>query len=164
MKDFVKKIKQEDARIAFKKQKLAKARAAAMVSNPPATTPVIIISTQAETSAVRPETSGPPAVPRSTPVTISPLHPSLPPKPVIPSKTVTPQDNSKLTAPPMAPLITNSTPARVSTPVPPPVALADPEIAKYEEVILLLSTVNPGLNSFITEQTTMGLAGTSSCS
>lgn len=147
MKDFVKKIKQEDARIALKKQKLekmAKARAAVAVNTPS----VIIVSsnsTQAETPAVRTESSSvPPPVPRPMPVTVSPLHPSLPPKPGTPLKVATVQDSSKLVAPTpnsIAPLPTNPTPARVSTPVPPPLASVDPEVAKYEEVILLFATM-----------------------
>ena len=135
VKDFVKKIKQEDSRIAFKKQKLekmAKARAAAAASvNLSAVTPVIIVSsdsTQVETSGVRSEApSAPPGVPRSVPAAVSPLHPSLPPKPGAPSKAV---DHLKPTVPPAPAPTTNATPARVSTPVP----AVDIEIAKYEEV------------------------------
>lgn len=169
MKDFVKKIKQEDARITFKKQKqekMAKARAAAMASvNPPAP-PIIIVSSdsnQAETPTVRPEASS--ATARPTAVTVSPLHPSLPPKPGTPSKVVAAQDNLKPTVPASssaASLTTTAAPARVSTPVPPPVPPVDPEIAKYEEVIPLFDDDCMDSIYSLVEQTTVGLVGTSS--
>jgi hypothetical protein len=167
VKDFVKKIKQEDARITFKKQKqekMAKARAAAAMAsvNPP----IIIVSsdsTQAETPTVRTEASSTTA--RPTAVAVSPLHPSLPPKPGTPSKVVAAQDNLKPTIPASnsaASLTTTAAPPRVSTPVPPPVPPVDPEIAKYEEVIPLFDDDCKDSICSLVEQTTVGLVGTSS--
>jgi THO complex subunit 1 len=147
VKDFAKKIRQEDARIAFKRQKIAKARATAVTAmNPPSTTnntPAIVVSTaisgQPESHAARSEDpSSTFAMPRPAPgqITSPPsLHPSLPPKPGTPLKplqSVQPVQEPKNIMPPSnASQLAN---VRVSTPVPPAAAPVDPEIAKYEEV------------------------------
>ena len=150
MKDFVKKIKLEDSRIALKRQKLeriAKARGAtATQANLAHTiTPTIIVSgTQAESSAQRPELiTSPHAAPLPTLAgAASPLHPSLPPKPGAASKNL--QEPSKNAAPisPALPLA-STPPVRISTPVSQPVSVPeDPEIAKYEEVNIGCDTSN----------------------
>lgn len=144
MKDFVRKIKQEDARIALKRQKIAKARAAAVTAmNHPLT--ISNASTgQSESLAARPEDPSIAfAMPRPAPgqITSPPsLHPSLPPKPGTPlkiqePKSIVPSSNA-----------TQLANVRVSTPVPPAAALVDPEIARCEDVSIrigfLLALVN----------------------
>lgn len=156
MKDFVKKIKLEDSRIALKRQKLeriAKARVGATATQanlPHTVTPAIIVSgTQAEPSAQRPEVLlSPHAAPLPTLAgptlagPTSPLHPSLPPKPGAASKNLQePSKNAVPTsvAPPLAP----TPPVRISTPVSQHVsAPEDPEIAKYEEVSVGCDTLD----------------------
>ena len=155
MKDFVKKIKQEDARIEMRKKQLikqaeriaaARAKAAALKDGAaapglPATANTVQNSTSATTIAtagsqesLSPSKANPPS---STPV---PLHPSLPAKP---GTTPVPESAA-------------ASPARVSTPIPPPAASStstsapvtptpapepapivlppDDQLAKYEEV------------------------------
>ncbi|KAF9532095.1 THO complex subunit 1 transcription elongation factor-domain-containing protein [Crepidotus variabilis] len=137
VKDFVKKIKQEDARISLKRQrlqKMAKARAAAAAAtNNPVPAPATPESKLEHARSDAPGTLTAPS--RTVTGAASPLHPSLPPKPGTPSKPPsTSQDSSKIIAAnqPTA-LAAVPTPARVSTPVPPAPVVEDPEIAKYEE-------------------------------
>ncbi|KAJ3512273.1 hypothetical protein NLJ89_g3610 [Agrocybe chaxingu] len=140
VKDFVKKIKQEDARINMKRQKLermARARSANATSNPPA----IVVSSDSASTSKPPETSGPRpeanssglAAPR--PVLAagsSPLHPSLPPKPGTPSKPASSSQEPLKNSTPIPNVAPAASPVPASTPIPPH-ALVDPEIAKYEE-------------------------------
>ncbi|KDQ51135.1 hypothetical protein JAAARDRAFT_41403 [Jaapia argillacea MUCL 33604] len=134
VKDFVKKIKQEDARIEIRRKALAKtaerlaqARAkagAASKAASPAPSQPPAASSQPTTSDSQESTSTvstipasqpqPPSAPRSTISTVPatsppPLHPSLPPKP-----------NSALADVPTS----TSTPAPVPTPAPTPVVAA----------------------------------------
>lgn len=147
VKDFVKKIKLEDGKIALKKQRLekisalAKSRASEAVkatTAPPTASdnaPSKLESTPRTESAL-----GSLAAPRPvTSVGNSPIHPSLPPKPGSPSKfTSSPQEPLKnATASPRVADTVVPTPAiqpvtqPISAPAP---AIVDPEIAKYEEV------------------------------
>ncbi|KZT08810.1 UDP-glucose 4-epimerase [Laetiporus sulphureus 93-53] len=128
VKDFVKKVKQEDARIEVRKKQLtmaaermAKARAKAAAakeaaaSPAPASTPPV----SQEASSTQPSS----AVPSRVHTPSAPLHPSLPAKP----GTVPPSTTEILAPKPEA--------ARVSTPVPP----AAPESAHAlpsDEIIL----------------------------
>ncbi|KDR85576.1 hypothetical protein GALMADRAFT_218672 [Galerina marginata CBS 339.88] len=149
VKDFVKKIKQEDARINMRKQRLekmaqAKNRAAPAVTKNTALEPPPAIIVSSEISQVskpeaRPEpVSGNLAAPRPVPaVGSSPIHPSLPPKPGSPSKLANssqePARNATATpnnapAPTPGPTPAPATPAPVQAPMPP-----DEEIAKYDE-------------------------------
>ncbi|KAF8167499.1 THO complex subunit 1 transcription elongation factor-domain-containing protein [Crassisporium funariophilum] len=150
VKDFVKKIKLEDNRIALRRQRLermsamAKARAAALVvAEIPA--PSLVVTPDDNVAKIesppRPDSSANTlSTPRSvTGVGNSPLHPSLPPKPGSPSKPASSsQEPVKIAAP---------TPIVAPTPAPAPVAVVpatpvppaaptpvDDEIAKFEEV------------------------------
>ncbi|KAF4611518.1 hypothetical protein D9613_004115 [Agrocybe pediades] len=151
VKDFVKRIKQEDAKINLRKQRLeriAKSKAAAApapaktpVENP---TPAIVISSTETHAATQPDTThrseptpGTLAAPR--PVSgmgNSPIHPSLPPKPGSPSKPASSSQEpvkSATSSPSIAP-IPSPVPAPVAAQVPAPAPEpVDPEIAKYEE-------------------------------
>jgi THO complex subunit 1 len=141
VKDFVKKIKLEDARIDQRKKALARvseriiqARAkanAASTSSP--------IKEPRETALAAPEalkSEAPSTLSPSVPLSEarSPLHPSLPAKPgaaAIPSKSGSPQET-----PAPAPNLTSAPPAVVaaaSSPVP-PAPPADEQIARLEEV------------------------------
>lgn len=162
VKDFVKKIKQEDARIAMRKQRLEKmvalarnrAAAAAVSTNSASNTPVnappsILVSTEPseitksdESTHQRPETVSTAnlAAPRPVPaVGSSPIHPSLPPKPGSPAKFASSsQENVKaisISTPNAASAPSAPTPISTSTPIPTStLAAPDEEIAKYEEV------------------------------
>ncbi|CAA7268047.1 unnamed protein product [Cyclocybe aegerita] len=142
VKDFVKKIKQEDARINMKKQKLermARARTAAS-ANATSNLPAIVVSSESAPTS-KPETPGPRpeastsglAAPRPVPAAgSSPLHPSLPPKPGTPSKPASSSQEPPKNATPTPNIVPAASPAPVSTSIPPH-APVDPEIAKYEE-------------------------------
>ncbi|KIO06973.1 hypothetical protein M404DRAFT_137213 [Pisolithus tinctorius Marx 270] len=132
VKDFVKKIKQEDARIDMRKrtlartaERIAQARAKAAASNQPAAesatpAPVSQDAQPPITEANKPEMS---PHPPSTAVT-SPAHPSLPPKP---STTTVPSATPALPA----------TATATSTPVPAPAQVSAPpvdeQVQKFEE-------------------------------
>jgi hypothetical protein len=144
VKDFVKKIKQEDARIELRKRNLAKtaerlalaqakvaAAKAAVTAETKETVPSA--STSAETlSTPRPSVG-------SNPMS-SPLHPSLPPKPGSPVKPSLSQDTARNATPaPAVPVIAAPvpTPSPAPTPTPtlaPTIALPDEQISKFEEV------------------------------
>ncbi|KAF9486342.1 UDP-glucose 4-epimerase [Pholiota conissans] len=153
VKDFVKKIKLEDARISLRKKQLekiaiAKARQTAAAVQPPSnpTPPAIVVSSEAsavnkpETPSHRPETT-PGALVAPRPISgssASPLHPSLPPKPGSPSKAASSSQEPVRTAAPTptnAPIVTpvpTGTPAPISLSLPAPIPV-DAEILKYEE-------------------------------
>lgn len=132
VKDFVKKIKQEDARIDMRKrtlartaERIAQARAKAAASNQPAAesaapAPVSRDAQPSITEANKPEMS---PHPPSTAVA-SPAHPSLPPKP---STTTVPS------AAPALPATATATP----TPIPAPAQVSAPpvdeQVQKFEE-------------------------------
>ncbi|KAI6154052.1 THO complex subunit 1 transcription elongation factor-domain-containing protein [Pisolithus tinctorius] len=132
VKDFVKKIKQEDARIDMRKrtlartaERIAQARAKAAASNQPAAesatpAPVSQDAQPPITEANKPEMS---PHPPSTAVA-SPAHPSLPPKP---STTTVPSATPALPA----------TATATSTPVPAPAQVSAPpvdeQVQKFEE-------------------------------
>ncbi|KAL4067280.1 THO complex subunit 1 transcription elongation factor-domain-containing protein [Scleroderma yunnanense] len=132
VKDYVKKIKQEDARIDMRKKTLArtaeriaqaraKAAAAVTASNPPTAESTVAAPQSQEaptTEAIKSEAS-----PQSTPVVgtvASPVHPSLPPKPSPVLSTPKPETG---------PAGTSSAPAPVQESVPP----VDEQIQKFEE-------------------------------
>ncbi|KAF7792534.1 hypothetical protein EIP86_003575 [Pleurotus ostreatoroseus] len=148
IKDYVKKIKQEDARIDMRKKQLAKtaeriaqARAKAAASAAPSPAPT---STPAPAPAPTPGTPAPDGAPprpstQSTPAPGSaatpPLHPSLPAKPG--TVRAAPAQETPAPAPvPAAPTIVAPTPTPAVV-VPPPIvepALPpDDMISKYEE-------------------------------
>jgi hypothetical protein len=139
VKDFVKQIKQEDARIEQRKRNLARvARAKPKV---PSVTPTPPASEQQEKVLL---TQPKPTLPDSSlSVAETParpvLHPSLPPKPGSPAKP--PQDPKKdATLPVQTPVpVVPSIPAVVTTappsdPAPPAPIVIDGEITKHEEV------------------------------
>lgn len=150
VKDFVKKIKLEDGKIALKKQRLekisalAKARAsdaAKATTAPPTLTALDNAPSKPEGATLRIESAlGSLAAPRPvTSVGNSPIHPSLPPKPGSPSK-FTSSSQEPLKNATVSPRVADAvapTPAiqpvtqPISAPAP---AIVDPEIAKYEEV------------------------------
>jgi hypothetical protein len=161
VKDFVKKVKQEDARIEMRKKALARAaeRAAAArakLAVPKATIPDIVdkdvtmaspkpTSTEETIAAPRDVLDVRPSTPGTTRLTVTspPLHPSLPPKPGSPAK---PQSLSQdvrpstpaptptpAVPPPPPPAVVISPPATESTPIPAPV-IVDEQIAKLDEV------------------------------
>ncbi|KAH9486400.1 THO complex subunit 1 [Psilocybe cubensis] len=156
VKDFVKKIKQEDARISLRNQRLekmaalAKSRAASAANqaksatpNPP---PTIVVSAESstpvksETATTRAEPApGTLAAPRPiSAVSNSPIHPSLPPKPGSPSKLASSsQEPVKIvnSSPNVGPApLPVSTPVPAASPAPTPVPVpTDPEITKYED-------------------------------
>ncbi|KAF8913231.1 THO complex subunit 1 transcription elongation factor-domain-containing protein [Gymnopilus junonius] len=154
VKDFVKKIKQEDARIGMRKQRqekmalLARNRAAAAANasaasiapvNPP---PSIVVSTEpsevinSDELITRPEAvSINLAAPRPVPaVGSSPIHPSLPPKPGSPAKFASSSQESARAIGTSTTNVASVPPASTSTPVPTPAPIIlDEEIAKYEE-------------------------------
>ncbi|KAM6498573.1 THO complex subunit 1 transcription elongation factor domain containing protein [Amanita muscaria] len=138
VKDFVKKVKQEDARITMRKKTLAKtaeriaqARAkAAAAAVPEAANPNAISKAEGAAVAMMVDSSGPIST-HETAAPQPPIHPSLPARPS--SATATPVKH--LDAPVMppsgpAPSITIFTP----TPAPPPEPwISDEQIMKYEE-------------------------------
>lgn len=129
VKDFVKKIKLEDGKIALRKKRLEKmaANAKAKAAAPPP--PTIVVTP--DVSSVKVESRPDPTLRL---LSSSPLHPSLPPKPGSPSKLPSlPQEPPKIVptvptpAPAPPPAVPAATPAPVTTSV-------DDEIAKYEDV------------------------------
>ena len=147
VKDFVKKIKQEDARMDMRKRNLAraaeriaqakaKAAAAAKAEEEAATNKPLESSTPAPVDATLP-------VSRPINAPASPLHPSLPPKPgSSPSKLPLSQDvvmkdattvatPSIETAAPTPPPASSQAPLAPSEPTKPPV---DEQLLKLEEV------------------------------
>jgi hypothetical protein len=132
VKDFLKKIKQEDARIGMRQKHLAKlasaaearSAAAAAQTKVKAEAAAAMESTPQKDMAMEDSTS----IPASRPATAgSPIHPSLPAKPGSPAITETP------TAP--TPTPTPAPPA--ATPAPAP--STDDQIIKLEEVTSLHS-------------------------
>lgn len=151
VKDFVKKIKLEDSKIALKKQRLekisalAKARASeaakVTITLPPTLTASESAPSKLEGATPRTESVlGGLAAPRPvTSVGNSPIHPSLPPKPGSPSKfTSSSQEPLKNAA--ASPRVADTVaPTAATQPLTQPIsvpapAIVDPEIAKYEEV------------------------------
>ena len=128
VKDFVKKIKLEDGKIALRKKRLEKmaANAKAKAAAPPP--PTIVVTP--DVSSVKVESRPDPTLRL---LSSSPLHPSLPPKPGSPSKLPSLQEPPKIVptvptpAPAPPPAVPAATPAPVTTSV-------DDEIAKYEDV------------------------------
>ncbi len=150
VKDFVRKIKQEDARIEMRRkmlmkqaERIAQARAKAAALKEGTTGPGLPAAAN-----TAPASAAPPAVPSSTsassqdglkaPGTPTPLHPSLPAKPgttPVPgeSAAASPVRVSTPNPPPAAPA--TPTPAAVPAPEPIPIVLPpDEQIMKYEEV------------------------------
>lgn len=151
MKDFVKKIKQEDARIEMRKKTLAKnaeriaqarAKAAAAAAQASSATeaPALLqeVSTTTTTTTAEPSSAAPQS---AQPVAGSPLHPSLPPKPgtSVPARvagTEGPSNTPALAAPvPIPPAPATTTPAPSSTPAPAP--STDEQILKLEDVRIM---------------------------
>ena len=148
VKDFVKKIKQEDARMDMRKRNLAraaeriaqakaKAAAAAKVEEDAVTTKILELSTPVPADATLP-------VSRLINTPASPLHPSLPPKPgSSPSKSLPSQDvvmkDATTVATPLpsiemvaaTPPASSQAPPAHSEPTKPPV---DEQLLKLEEV------------------------------
>lgn len=166
MKDFVKKIKLEDARIDQRKKTLArtaerialakaKASAAAIAVPAPVPAPASPIkepATPKETNAPLPDAAKPDISMNLSPSTLlsggrSPLHPSLPAKPGLTSPLAKPTSAQEL--PPAKPAaVPSPAPTPVQAPVPSvpapvapspvPVALpADDQINRLEEVRLV---------------------------
>lgn len=169
VKDFVKKVKQEDARIDMRRKQLmknaerlaqARAKAAAAAIALQESTALQETPTAAPTSTPVTETKVEPPI---TSLSASPLHPSLPPKPgtapvklladagasspARPPSTVTPAPvSSAIAAPtpiptPVAVPASETTPAVVPPPAPP---LTDDQITRFEEVqnTIILSTMS----------------------
>lgn len=148
VKDFVKKIKLEDARISnrkkiIEKMALARMRQAAAKSVTPHLPQVPSATSKSDASTNPLETiAGALAAPRPiTSLGNSLLHPSLPPKPTSPSKLAS--SSQEPVKPDTAPATTSagvasapvSAPASTVVPVPAPVALPiDSEIIKCEDV------------------------------
>ncbi|KAL4250311.1 hypothetical protein ABKN59_003143 [Abortiporus biennis] len=140
VKDFVKKVKLEDARIDMRKKQLlktaeriAQARAKAAAASAPSPAPVPVPVTPQE-PVPAPVPTAPRSMPSSGPV---PLQHPLPAKPGTsppkPQPTLEPSPAPVVPTP--APVVTPSpAPAPVPIPVPPPVELPpDEQITKYEE-------------------------------
>ena len=159
MKDFVKKVKQEDARIELRKKALAKTAerisaariklaASKAAATPPSSDKEVSSSpkptlvpqdsnTPGGDALIRPSTPG-----LSRPVlSSSPLHPSLPPKPGSPAKLsssqepgrpITPVPVSAPAAPP--PIVVIAPPASTPAPESIPSVTVDDHIVKFEEV------------------------------
>ncbi|KAG6332420.1 hypothetical protein ID866_6671 [Astraeus odoratus] len=148
VKDFVKKVKQEDARIDMRKKALARtaermAQARAKAAAAAAAASSIPPSTDLLTSAPLSQESGPPtadaAKPEASPQPVvasvaSPMHPSLPPKPstaIPPSMPAAPETGATL-----VPSSTSTAAAGTPRPSPGPAAPAQPvdeQLQKYEE-------------------------------
>ncbi|KAF7436248.1 hypothetical protein PC9H_003077 [Pleurotus ostreatus] len=127
VKDFVKKIKQEDTRIEMRKKFLARTaerRSAMQKAASPAPPPVITV-TEKEDKA-----DGPPGAPS----TGSTLHPSLPAKPGS-TPAATPTTTSTAPAPAAPTPLPAPAPVQPSVPAPvqPAPVIVDEQIAKYEE-------------------------------
>ncbi|KAG1904509.1 THO complex subunit 1 transcription elongation factor-domain-containing protein [Suillus fuscotomentosus] len=158
VKDFVKKVKQEDARIDMRRKQLvknaerlaqARAKAAALQESSARQETPAPASTPAEPSKVELPAASFSALLSTPSISSSPLHPSLPPKPgSSPVKSFLEAGASSPARPPItlappsstiaAPTPTPSAAASVSeTPsisVPPPASsLTDDQIARYEE-------------------------------
>jgi THO complex subunit 1 len=136
VKDFVKKVKQEDARITMRKKTLAKtaeriaqARAKAAAAAVPEAANPNAISKAEGAVAMMVDSSGPIST-HETAAPQPPIHPSLPARPS--SATATPVKHLDAPAmPPSGPAPTIFTP----TPAPPPEPwISDEQIMKYEEV------------------------------
>lgn len=136
--DFVKRIKQEDQRIALRKTTLARQAERLAQSRPKAPAPVTLspapLVPPTTAQDIRPASPAPP--PRATSSTPAPLHPSLPAKPGTTPARPPPQESAP--APASAPV---SAPAPISAPVvplpqaaPEPTLPPDPVITQYEEV------------------------------
>jgi len=124
VKDFVKKVKLEDNRIEMRKKSLARVAERQLAA-------------QEEKAQIESDSKETPAsVDAPAPIAIaaaaSALHPSLPPRPLT---TVQPTQAQSTTS-----SIPNSTSTQVSAPVVPvkKTEPLDPQIAKFEEVRLLL--------------------------
>lgn len=142
VKDFVKKVKQEDARIEMRKKQLVKtaeriAQARAKAAAAAAQTP----SPPKPTNTATPETPSTPRPISSTPTPT--LHHPLPAKPgTSPPKPPTPAQPEPIpvTAPVLPPVV-------AVTPAPEPVVLPpDDQIAKYEEVCFIHPSCDGGAN------------------
>jgi hypothetical protein len=159
VKDFVKKVKQEDARIEMRRKQLmknaerlaqAQAKAAALQESAARQETPALASTLAEPPKVEPPAASFSALLSTPSVSSSPLHPSLPPKPC--SSPVKPFLEAGASSPVRAPIAlappSSTIAARAPTPtpaavsvsetssvtVPPPVtSLTDDQIARYEE-------------------------------
>ncbi|KAF8559888.1 UDP-glucose 4-epimerase [Imleria badia] len=135
VKDFVKKIKQEDARIEMRKKTLAKNAeriAQARAKAAAAATDALTFSQEAESTKVEPPSAAPPS---AQAVAGSPIHPSLPPKPgtSVPARvpgTEAPAVATPTPAPPV-PLPPTTTSAPSSAPAPAP--STDEQILKLED-------------------------------
>ena len=164
VKDFVKKIKQEDARIEMRKKQLmkqaeriaaarAKAQAAAApkdgtAGTPAASTPPIPAGTMTPAlSASGSQDSLPPSKSSSQPALggSAPLHPSLPAKPGTtpapenaapsPVRVATPNPPPAAPSPTPTPAVASPVPPPAEQPAPAPIQLPpDDQIRKYEEV------------------------------
>lgn len=141
VKDFVKKIKQEDARIELRKRNLTKtaerlalAQARAAAAKAAVTTETKETVPSASTSA---ETLSAPRPLVGSNQTSSSLHPSLPPKPGSPVKPSLSQDTVRNATPaPAVPVIAIAAPVPAPSPAPTPAptaALPDEQISKFEE-------------------------------
>lgn len=165
VKDFVKKIKQEDARIELRKKTLtktaerlaqaqAKAAAAKAATLVPPTndnkepSPAASKDSPMDVSSTAPHSPRPVNGPASGSAS-SPLHPSLPPKPGSPIKPPSSSQESGKILPPTSPApgpapapapVVVVTPPSASMPsavgsVPVPAPITDKEIIKFEEVM-----------------------------
>ncbi|KIL00784.1 hypothetical protein PAXRUDRAFT_29517 [Paxillus rubicundulus Ve08.2h10] len=157
VKDFVKKVKQEEARIDIRKKTLARnaeriaqarakaaAAAAAAQASPSVEVTVTVTASQevsapvADPAKVEPASTAPQAVP---PATGSQLHPSLPPKPGSTAPTRAPgvegPSSTPVIAAPAALATVAAVPARTLTPAPAPsptpVLQTDEQILKFED-------------------------------
>ncbi|KAF8433465.1 UDP-glucose 4-epimerase [Boletus edulis BED1] len=137
VKDFVKKIKQEDARMEMRKKTLAKtaeriAQARAKVAAQATEGPTPSQEIAAEPAKVEPITAAPP------PVAGSPIHPSLPPKPGTSVPTRLPGTEAPSVAPavatpaPAPPAPATTTSAQSSAPALAP-SNTDEQILKLED-------------------------------
>lgn len=145
MKDFVKKIKQEDARIELRKKNLAKTAERLALAQAKAAAAKVAVTTEtketvpsASTSA---ETLSAPRPLVGSNQTSSPLHPSLPPKPGSPVKPSLSQDTARNATPAPAVAVIAAAPVPTPSPAPTPAptlaptaALPDEQILKFEEV------------------------------
>ncbi|KAG2136507.1 THO complex subunit 1 transcription elongation factor-domain-containing protein [Suillus bovinus] len=158
VKDFVKKVKQEDARIEMRRKQLAKnaerlaqarAKAAASQESTARQETPAPASAPTEPPKVEPPVASFPALLSAPSISSSPLHPSLPPKPgSSPVKSFLETGASSPARPPIT-LAPPSSTIAAPTPIPPAVAsvsetssvivpplassLTDDQIARYEE-------------------------------
>ena len=140
MKDFVKKIKQEDARIELRKKNLAKTAERLALAQAKAAAAKAAVTTETKetlpSASASAETLSAPRPLVGSNQTSSSLHPSLPPKPGSPVKPSLPQDTARNATPaPAVPVIVAPVPAPSPAPTPVPTAtLPDEQILKFEEV------------------------------